>query len=185
MRADEPAHDRDRAGADDAEPAALLDRALREIGGLVGKERIAIDVVSPLLVADSDDEDVGTLLAGEFMGDFGGFLSRELRASDFALGYESALAWLDQGLRACELEDEAVDATLALVESKRRYDPDKMRSGEAELSDLSLADRFELVRLGAHLARVLAAGAIDLRARIPDGLGRALERTRERLPGGA
>ena len=39
------------------------------------------------------------------MGDFGGFLSRELRASDFALGYESALAWLDQGLRACELED--------------------------------------------------------------------------------
>ena len=56
-------------------------------------------------------------------------------------------------------------------------------SGEAELSDLSLADRLQLVRLGAHLARVLGAGALDLRSRIPDPLGRAIEGARERLPG--
>ena len=70
-----------------------------------------------------------------------------------------------------------------LVRAKRRYDPDRTSSGEAELSDLSLADRLQLVRLGAHLARVLGAGALDLRSRIPDPLGRAIDAARERLPG--
>jgi predicted acylesterase/phospholipase RssA len=182
MRADEPRREDERG--EGGEPAGLLHRALCEIGGLVGKERVAIDVISPLLLADDDDDEVGSLLAGEFMGDFGGFLSRELRASDFALGYESSLAWLDQGLRACELGERTVEGTVRFVESKRRYDPEEIRSGEAELSDLSLGDRFQLVRLGAHLARVLAAGAVDLRSRIPDGLGRALERIGERSPGG-
>ena len=94
------------------------------------------------------------------------------------------IAWLDQGLPACELDDETVRRTVSFVESKRRYDIDEVRSGDAKLSGLSLADRFELVRLGAHLARVLGAGALDLRSRIPDGLGRAIKRSRERLPGG-
>ena len=40
------------------------------------------------------------------------------------------------------------------------------------------------MRLGAHAARVLAAGALDLRARIPDGVGKAIGRLRGRLPGG-
>lgn len=182
MRADEPHRDRERVDQEAGELAGLVRRALCEVGGLVGKERIASDVISPLLLED-DAGDVGTLLAGEFMGDFGGFLSRDLRASDFALGYESAIAWLGDGLRACELEDDAIDGTLSFVRAKRRYDPDRTRRGEAELSDLSLADRLQLVRLGAHLARVLGAGALDLRSRIPDPLGRAIEGARERLPG--
>lgn len=184
MRADERHSGRDDTDAADGDLTELLRRALCEIGGLVGKERVSIDVISPLVLADSSDDDVGSLLAGEFMGDFGGFLSHELRASDFALGYQSTIAWLDQGLSACELDDEIVRRTVSFVESKRRYDIDEVRSGDAELSDLSLADRFELVRLGAHLVRVLGAGALDLRSRIPDGLGRAIERSRERLPGG-
>jgi hypothetical protein len=184
MRADERHRDREGTDAEDGESADLLRRALCEVGGLVGKERIGIDVISPLLLADRGDDDVGSLLAGEFMGDFGGFLSRELRASDFALGYESSTVWLDQGLPACGLEDDVVDRTVSFVESRRRYDPDEVRGGEAELSDLSLTDRLQLVRLGAHLTRVLAAGALDLRARIPDRLGRAIDRTRDRLPGG-
>jgi hypothetical protein len=143
-----------------------------------------MDVISPLVLADGADDDVGSLLAGEFMGDFGGFLDRDLRASDFALGFQSTIVWLDQGLRACELDDEVVGRTVSFVESKRRYGIDEIRSGEAELSDLSLSDRLELVRLGAHMARVLGAGAFDLRSRIPDGLGRAIQRARERLPGG-
>jgi predicted acylesterase/phospholipase RssA len=168
----------------DGDLTTLLGRALREVGGLVGKERVSIDVISPLVLADSGDEEVGALLAGEFMGDFGGFLSRDLRASDFALGYQSTIAWLDRGLPACGVDEETVRRTVQFVESKRRYDLDEIRSGEAELSDLSLADRFELVRLGTHAARVLGAGIFDLRSRIPDSLGRAIERTRERLPGG-
>jgi hypothetical protein len=183
MRADEPHRDQAHADADGGDLAGLLRLALCEIGGLVGKERVAIDVISPLVLGERDD-DVGSLLAGEFMGDFGGFLSRQLRASDFGLGYESAIAWLDQGLRACELEDDVVDRTLSFVQSKRRYGADATRSGEAELSDLSLRDRMQLVRLGAHLARVLAVGAVDLRSRIPDRLGRAIDRARDSLPSG-
>ncbi len=149
----------------------------------MGKERIEVDVISPLLLADGDD-DPGSLLAGDFMGDFGGFLSEELRASDFALGFESTIAWLDEGLRSCGVDDGAVEATLEFVGERRRYNLDEVRSGEAELGDLSLADRFQLVRLGLHAARVLGAGALDLRSRIPDGLGNAIRDARKRLPGG-
>ena len=181
MRADE----RTGSAGDAAEgdPGELLHRALCEIAGLVGKERVSIDVISPLVLADGSEDDVGSLLAGEFMGDFGGFLSRELRASDFALGYESALAWLRESLPECGVDDGVVESTLAFVESKRRYDSDEIRSGEAEFSDVSLRDRLALVRLGAHLFRVLGAGALDLRSRIPDSVGRAIERARERVPG--
>jgi predicted acylesterase/phospholipase RssA len=182
MRADEP--DRDRGPAEDGDPARLLHQALCEIGGLVGKQPIAIDVVSPLLVADDSGDDIGSMLAGEFMGDFGGFLSRELRASDFALGYESAIAWLRKGLVEADLPEEMVERTVAFVESRRRYRLDEVRDGLAELSDLSLSDRLALVRLGAHAARVLGAGAVDLRSRIPDAVGRAIQGARERLPGG-
>jgi predicted acylesterase/phospholipase RssA len=181
MRADEPRDDRDDVDVADRKSTELMRRALLEIAGLVGKERVSIDVISPLVLADSGADDVGSLLAGEFMGDFGGFLSHELRASDFALGYQSTIAWLDQGLSASELDDEIVGRTVSFVESTRRYDLDEVRSGEAKLSDLSVADRFELVRLGAHLVRVLGAGVFDLRSRIPDAVGRAIKRSREGL----
>jgi predicted acylesterase/phospholipase RssA len=181
VRGDAGHRGRDQEELADGELTGLLRRALCEIGGLVGKGPVSIDVISPLVLADTADGDVGRLLAGEFMGDFGGFLSRELRVSDFALGYQSAIAWLDHGLPACELDDEIVRRTVSFVESKRRYDIDEVRSGDAKLSGLSLADRFQLVRLGIHLARVLGAGALDLRSRIPDGLGRAIERSRRRL----
>jgi hypothetical protein len=181
LRADEPDRDRDRA--DEPDPGRLLHRALCEIGGLVGKERIAIDVISPKLLERESGEDVGSLLAGEFMGDFGGFLSRDLRASDFALGYESSLAWLRQGLTECGLADDVSERTISFVEGRRRYRPKDVGDGRASLSDLSLADRLQLVRLAAHGARVLGAGALDLRSRIPDGLGRAIEATRSRLRG--
>jgi hypothetical protein len=180
MRADERDRPRDDTGTAGDGLSTLLRQALCEIGGLVGKERVSIDVISPMVLADGSGDDVGSLLAGEFMGDFGGFLSRELRASDFALGYESAIAWLGQALPACGLDDEIVRRTVSFVESKRRYDIDEVRSGDAKLSDLSLADRIELVRLAAHLVRVLGAGALDLRSRIPDGLGRVIERSRGR-----
>jgi len=156
MRADEDPRRRDGPEAVDGEVTELLRRALCEVGGLVGKERISIDVISPLVLADSSDDEVGSLLAGEFMGDFGGFLSRELRASDYALGYQSTIAWLDQGLTAIGFDEETARRTISFVESRRRYDIDDVRSGDARLSDLSLADRFELVRLGAHLARYSA-----------------------------
>jgi predicted acylesterase/phospholipase RssA len=174
--------DTDEVGDD---VTGLLRQALREVGGLVGKARISNDVISPLVLAESHQDDVGAMLAGEFLGDFGGFLSRELRASDFALGYQSTIAWLDQALPACGVGAGNARRAVRFVESRRRYDVEEVRGGEARLSDLSLADRFELVRLGAHVARVLGAGVFDVRSRIPDAVGRAIQRARDRLPGGA
>ena len=184
MRAERDVGDVHDVDAEEADPPELLRQAVLEIGGLVGKERVSIDVISPLLLAEDEDEEVGSLLAGEFMGDFGGFVSRDLRASDFALGYESVLAWLEDGLPACELDEEIVERTISFVRSRRRYEPDEVQRGDAQLGDLSLADRWQLVRLGAHAARTLGSGALDLRSRIPDGLGKAIDNARERIPGG-
>jgi hypothetical protein len=184
FRSDEPHHDREREATDGTRLETLVSRALCEIAGLRGKEPIAIDVISPVLLANELGDDVGSLLAGEFMGDFGGFLSRELRASDFALGYGSALAWMRRGLEAAGVEAGDCERTVEYVEGRGRYRLDEVRRGRETLSDLSLQDRAQLVRLAAHAARVLTAGAIDLRSRVPDGLGRAIESVRERLPGG-
>ena len=184
MRADEPHREDERGADDDADLATVLREALAEVGGLTGKQPLSCDVISPLLLQDTEDEaDVESLLAGEFMGDFGGFLSRELRESDFALGYESALVWLRRGLGHCGVEDEAIARTVAAVEEHRAEDPDEVHSGDASLGDLSLRDRFQLVRLGLHTARVLGSAALAERARIPDAVGKAIGGVRERAAG--
>ena len=184
MRAERDAEDDHDVDAEDGDPPELLRRALLEIGGLVGKERVSIDVISPLLLAEEQDDDVGSLLAGEFMGDFGGFVSRDLRASDFALGYQSA----SPGSRtACPRASSTRGSSSAPSPSSGRGAATSSTtfSRATRSSETSpLADRWQLVRLGAHAARVLGSGALDLRSRIPDGLGKAIDNARERLPGG-
>jgi predicted acylesterase/phospholipase RssA len=154
----------------------LLRRALLETAGLAGKQVLTLDVISPLILAD--DNDPKTLLAGEFMGDFGGFLSEELRSSDFTLGYDAAAKWLEQGLPECELSEAAVDETLGAV--REAAPPGEAgKRGEAEAGDLSLRDRAQIVRLAAHTARVAGSGWLDLRSRIPDPIGKFLKRGRD------
>ena len=109
LRSDEPGHDDDETSLSDMDARELLRCALLETAGLQGKQALSLDVISPLILADDDDPK--SLLAGEFMGDFGGFLSEELRSSDFNLGYEAATAWLERGLpgvasqRGCKWRD--------------------------------------------------------------------------------
>ena len=181
MRADEPggASERERPG-EDAGAGELLRAVVEEVAGVARKERVAADVISPLLLSERGGSDVQSLLAGEFMGDFGGFLSRELRASDFALGYESAIAWLRDGLPRCGIDGAPLERTLDAVEESRPYDPDAVRKGEASISDLDLRDRFQLVRLGLHMGRVIAGELVTSRARIRDRFGELLARARGR-----
>ena len=88
----------------DAPAGELLRGAIERISGLARKSLVDVDVISPLLLEGRDDvESVGDLLAGEMLGDFGGFLQADLRRSDFALGYASVLAWAPEGLAACGL----------------------------------------------------------------------------------
>ena len=176
VRSDEPGLGKDDGEFEDMSSEDLLRLALLETSGLTGKQALSLDVVSPLILADDDDPK--SLLAGEFMGDFGGFLSEELRASDFTLGYEAAAKWLERGLLECDLPDGTAEATLNAVRDAEPPGQDGHK-GEAEAGDLSLRDRAQIVRLAAHTARVAGSGWLDLRSRIPDPIGKFLRRERD------
>jgi predicted acylesterase/phospholipase RssA len=179
MRTDEPGgtSERDRPG-EGAGAGELLRAVVEEVAGVARKDRIAADVISPLLLSEQGGRDVETLLAGEFMGDFGGFLSRELRASDFALGYESAITWMRDGLPRCGVEGPPLDRTVEAVEDARPYGRGEVQKGDASISDLDLRDRFQLVRLGLHMGRVISSELVLSRARIRDRFGELLDRAR-------
>jgi predicted acylesterase/phospholipase RssA len=137
--------------------ADTLRRALLDAAGLTGKRRQQVDLISPLLIADQTDEDVSSLLAGELIGDFGGFLDRELRESDFALGYESALCWVREGLTRCGLADEATAGTAEAIERAQPVGWEDVREGEMKERDLPWRARIRLahflMRMGRSLLR--------------------------------
>lgn len=106
------------APAADSAVGRKLREALDLATGFGHKHYVAVAVVSPLVLPEVAD---GTkpsreLLAGAFLGHFGGFLDERLRENDFALGYRCMLRWLDddQGLERHGLDQElsrkAVDA---------------------------------------------------------------------------
>jgi predicted acylesterase/phospholipase RssA len=76
---------------------ALFERVSAEVSGLSGKRAVALEVISPEAIAREAGKSVDELLAGAFLGHFGGFLDERLRASDFDLGYESTLRWFESG----------------------------------------------------------------------------------------
>jgi predicted acylesterase/phospholipase RssA len=145
---------------DDPTLRRKLRRAIEETAGLVSKERVDVDVISPRLLSEELDEDVPDLLAGEFLGDFGGFLRRELRQSDFCLGYESARIWLQRALPAAGLDDDTAAALLERVDAESPGDWREANRGKAELSSLPWRARWRLIRYALHMARVAVAGVI-------------------------
>ena len=84
------------------------------------------------------------LLAGEMLGDFGGFLQADLRRSDFALGYASVLIWAPEGLAACGVSQAAVDAAVEAANDSSPEDWEKVRRGEAGGRDLPWRARLRL-----------------------------------------
>jgi predicted acylesterase/phospholipase RssA len=141
--------------ADDADAGELVRRVVEHIGGLRGKQPVAVDLISPLLLAKHADSGVTDLLAGEMLGDFGGFLDRDLRRSDFALGYESALAWCPDGLVACGLPDEAVQAAASAIERRRPENWLDVRRGRTGQRDLPWRARLRVARILLRAGRAL------------------------------
>jgi hypothetical protein len=160
-------------GEVDGDGPALLRHLLALVAGVEGKEPVEVGLVSPLLVARPAGRPVPALLAGEFLGTFGGFLRRELRESDFALGWRSALCWLPDGLARVGVADPVASAVLAAVGDRRERSWREVNRGDAALSGLPLAARVTLARLVLHTVRVLVGG----RRWIP-----GLEAVRRRLP---
>jgi hypothetical protein len=164
------AHETDPAAAApqpvaDKPTAELLRDAVAQIAGIAGKERIALEVVSPLLLRDADTMPVAQMLAGEFLFHFGGFLSRELRVSDFDLGYRSMLEWLRAGgLGESGLPHDQEERALARAEEAHRPTDQWRTSGRTAFQDLPARERLALASVFAHIARVVAH---DLRHRRP------------------
>jgi hypothetical protein len=98
---------------------------------------------------------VTSLLAGEPIGDFGGFLDRELRQSDVALGYECALAWARRGLPECGVPDDAVSGAVGAIEASRPVSRDEVRLGHAKERDLPWRARVRLALIVLRAVRAL------------------------------
>lgn len=180
-RSDEPAFgDRYRGDADTPDLGQLLRRVIDEVAGLSGKETVDVDVITPLIMAEGESDDVKELLAGEILGDFGGFLSRELRESDFALGYASASRWIVGAMDAFGLDADAAEEVVAAVDDRSPGDWRAFNRGRVEPDDLSLGSRADLVRLAARFMKVAMAETFSGPT---EDLRRALDGVRSRIPG--
>jgi hypothetical protein len=145
----------------------LLERALGLASGLGGKRPVAVEVVSPITLPEAHQPIPETgrlptaesLLAGEFLFHFGGFLDERLRLSDFGLGYRSMRAWLDGGLVRNGLDKHAANHALSAVDARYENAWDR-RYGDASLRNFppppgeQRKDRKRRRRLYRQLARV-------------------------------
>jgi len=164
------AHEEDPAAATpqpvaDKPLAELLRDAVARIAGVTGKERIALEVVSPLSLPEAATTAVSHMLAGEFLFHFGGFLAEGLRQSDFDLGYRSTVEWLRAGgLRDHGLPEDVDEQALGRAEGAYRPRQDWRAYGPMAFDDLPIAERLALAPVFAHIARVIVH---DLRHRRP------------------
>ena len=151
--------------ADVAAPTSVADlvsQVVSEAAGTAGRIDVRTEVISPLRLlprreatgrTTDREHEVGALLAGEFLGRFGGFTDRALRQSDFALGWRSCRAWLPEALRRGGLSDEVVEQAVRAVDERQvDYGHDGPRGGTTS-RDLPLRVRLRLATLVLRAAR--------------------------------
>ena len=176
----EPTGDRGD-GNDQGDPADLLRTALEVVAGAEQKRRIEMDVLTPLLLLDARDPDaagIASLLAGEMLGDLGGFLDESLRHSDFVLGYATTLRWLEEGLPALGVEPQLVEAAVAAVRAAHEHDWEAANAGRTTLDSLPRRSRLQLLELAGSAAFGVVAEAAGA-ARALDGASRLTRAVRE------
>lgn len=150
-----------------------LRRELEEVAGLAGKERIDVDLITPLLRARGRDAGVSELLAGDFIGAFGGFLDRSIRRNDFALGWACTEAWTGPGLAGHRVDEPTIERVLAELDRARVLSgPDA--DGHADgIEQLGRVGRWQLFLLAVQVGRVLASEALrSPSARVRELIGR-------------
>ena len=153
-------------GEDDVD---LVRRMLLRLSGLEGKQRVHMELISPLLLVEGNEREVPGLLAGEFLATFGGFLSERIRESDYVLGWASTRAWLTDGLQRAGVDAPAVDEAVAAVDAVRDPDWRAVNLGRRHADALTLGERRSLARLALHVGRVLVSGAVaSARGRTPN-----------------
>jgi hypothetical protein len=125
-----------------------LTGVLDEITALGGKKPARVSVISPAALAKDEGVSVEELLAGEFLFHFGGFVDERLRQHDFAVGYESAVRWLQNGgLAGSELEPGHLKKMIDVLADGQPDRPPVVVDTRA---------RIRILRLGARTARIVA-----------------------------
>ena len=140
----------------DAPLESVLRRALEAVAGVTGMERVRIDSISPLKLARDLDADVPGLLAGDVVGAFGGFLSRRMRESDFALGWDSTLKWTEDGFNDLDIDGETADRVRRAVVARRGPSWQELNDGDEDIGRLDRRARLALGRLALHVGRIVA-----------------------------
>ncbi len=154
---------------DDATPAEILRAVLADAAGVGDKERIDVEVISPLQIARSREVAVDDLLAGDLIGAFGGFLSPRLRESDFQLGWAAAREWLPDGLARHDVGADDIDSLCERLDGHPLRDPSRIRTEDSNVGDLNRRERLRLARLAGRVGRILVGAAT------PDVLSRSGE----------
>jgi predicted acylesterase/phospholipase RssA len=141
------------AAIEAAFPDPAIQARVRAACGLGDKQRLEVEVVSPLL-GPNGSVPPSEQLAGAFLFHFGGFFDISYRQSDFVLGYRNMAEWLRTRLPTFlpEVDPavaiEAVDARLDAVPWK------DVHEGGATLQSLSWRNKLSFVGLLLHTARV-------------------------------
>ncbi|MGE0726403.1 MAG: patatin-like phospholipase family protein [Acidimicrobiia bacterium] len=135
---------------------------IASVAGLDGCERIDVDVINPLLVGRRREGETGVadLLAGDFIGAFGGFLQRDIRANDFNLGWRCTEAWIGRGLGSHRVAPADVDAVRAEVAAARPFDPAPGDLPAEGIEQLGALGRWRLALLALQFGRVLTQQAL-------------------------
>jgi hypothetical protein len=151
-------------------PATTIEDLLRQATGLEDKREVPVHVISPEIdprVTLSPEQQ----LSGEFLFHFGGFFDVKFRESDFTLGYRNAQFWLHSWL------PERIPGSAAVMEVvDQGFEDlpwDQIDEGTASAASLSFSEKFQAVKLLAHIEHILA-----------DDLGKDVLRNFEGTEGG-
>lgn len=150
------------AGSDDVglERSHLRDR-IAQVADVAGQERVDVDMISPLRLTDGDGGEGATdLLAGDFIGAFGGFLSKDVRRNDYALGWASTERWADAGLLDHGVGRDLTDTVLDELDATRPADWRSSRIDGDGVAQLGRSGRWQLALLAVQTGRVLAGSAL-------------------------
>lgn len=141
---------------------ADLEQTLSRLANSDGKEVVTVEMITPLILTDQADEGVSDLLAGDFVGAFGGFLNQEVRRSDFNLGWKSTRAWAEQTLGTYGYDNDDVQSVLDVLDEHDEHNWADVTPDGDGIDQLSVLDRWRLASLALRAAGQLVGEALPM-----------------------
>lgn len=136
------------------------EQRIKRVADLDEQAIVDVDIISPLRLAEEGGDGVTDLLAGDFIGAFGGFLSRDLRRNDFALGWASTEAWARHGLLDHGIDEDGADRVMAALADARTDEWSAVRMSGDGVGQLDRSGRWQLALLALQTGRVIFGRAV-------------------------